>query len=105
MAIKALLLYNKIKQEGKGEKYIQSSTTPDPRHLTREPRGQSFPSSRSQGYKEQTRQYIKDKRETNNKNDPQKKQRLGTASKNALEDLNLFKDNNLTLNFDVKQDT
>ena len=42
----------------------------------------------------------------NNTNDPQKKYRLGTASKNILlEDLNRFYGTNLTLSSDVDQDT
>ena len=39
-------------------------------------------------------------------NDPQKKHRLGTVSKNILlEGLNHFHDANLTLDYDVDQDT
>ena len=48
---------------------------------TREPRGQSFPSRWPQGCKEQIRQYNRQTRNTNNKKDPQKMHRLGTASK------------------------
>ena len=41
-----------------------------------------------------------------NKNDPQKKHRLGTVSKTPLlEGLNRFNGANLTLNSDVDQDT
>ena len=61
--------FHKSKEEGKDQEPIQSNTTPDPGHHmrkcyiynkashTRERRGQSFPSRRPQGCKEQTRQY------------------------------------------------
>ena len=53
------------KKEDKDQESIQSSTTPDPgyqrernnftiRHHKREPRGQPFPSKRSQGINKQT---------------------------------------------------
>ena len=44
--------------------------------------------------------------DTNNTNDPQKKYRLGTVSKNILlEGLNQFHSANLTISSDVDQDT
>ena len=52
-----------------------------------------------------TQRHNKHKTEKNI-NDPQKKYRLGTVSKNILlEGLNLFHGANLTLNSDVDQDT
>ena len=49
---------------------------------------------------------IANTRQNKNINDPQKKYRLGTVSKNILlEGLNRFNGANLTLNSDVDQDT
>ena len=44
-------------------------------------------------------------KDINNKNDPQKKYRLGTVSKKILEGLNPFYGADLTLSSDVDQDT
>ena len=49
---------------------------------TREPRDQPFPSRWTQCCKVQTRQYDRQTRDTYDKNDKQKKQHLGTVSKN-----------------------
>ena len=81
------------KEESKDQEWIQLSNTPDLEHHKgkwqkhrktphiRQRKGQPFPSRWSQCCKEQTRQYNKDKHETqNNKKDPQKKHGLGTVS-------------------------
>ena len=105
------------KIECKDQESTQSSTTPDPghqwegdsftiRHHQREPRGQPFPSRRPQGINKQTHESIT-KQERNNINDPQKKYRLGTVSKNIFTGkLKLVSRRaNLTLSSDVDQDT
>ena len=80
-------------EEGKDQQSIQSST----RHLTRDTKWESDKNTRKHhsqesqevssfpagDCKEQTRQYNKDKHETQiTKQGPQKMQRLGTVSKN-----------------------
>ena len=91
---KALPLYQS-KKEGKYQKSIQSSSTPDPgyqwesdnftiRHHKRQPRGQPFPSRWPQGINKQTRTKALQKQDWNNINDWQKKHCLGTVSKNIL---------------------
>ena len=83
------------KKEGKNQESIQSSTTPDPgyqwesdnvtiRHHKQEPRGQPFPSRWPQGIKKTDVHESITKQDRNNINDPQKKHRLETVSKNIL---------------------
>ena len=106
------------KEEDKEQESIQSNTTSDQGHHNRkwqkhkktshtiEPRGQPFPSRWPQGCKEQTRQHNKDKDKTYiTKNDPQKKHCLGTVCKKITGGLKYVKGTNLTLNWDVDQDT
>ena len=72
----------------------------------RELRGQPFPSRWPQGCTELTRQYNKEKHETQiTKKDLQKKYRLGMVSQKILEGLNMFNGTKLALNSDVDQDT
>ena len=90
------------KKEGNYQESIQSSTTPETgyqwksdnftiRQYKRDPRGQPFPSRWLLGISKQMRTKAWQKQYRNNINDPQKKHRLGTASKNILlEGLNRF---------------
>ena len=84
---------HEIKKKGKDQESIHSSTTPDTeyqcesdnftiRHHKREPRGQLFPSRLPQGINKQTRMKAKHNQDKYKVNDPQKKHRLGTVSKN-----------------------
>ena len=90
------------KKEGKYQESVQSCTTSDPgyqresnkltiRKHKREPRGQPFPSRWPQNINQQTRMKAKQTQDRNNMNDPQKKYRIGSVSKNiSLEGLNRF---------------
>ena len=90
---KEIYLHLKCKGEGKDQESMQSNTTRDPgprmgkwqkqkkMSHAREPWGQPLPNSWPQCCNEQTRQYDRLTRNTNNKKDPQKKHWLGTASK------------------------
>ena len=95
------ILIEQSKKDGKDQESIQSSTTPDPwyqwesdnvtiRHHKREPRSalsQQVTIKHQQTYVHES----KTKQDRNNINDPQKKHRLGTVSKNILlEGLNRF---------------
>ena len=71
------------------------------RYHKREPRGQPFPSRWPQGTNKQTHTKAKQTQDRKNINDPQKKYRLGTVSKNIL--LEGFA--NLALNSDLVLDT
>ena len=73
---------------------------------TRESKGQHFPSRWSQRCKEQTRRHNKDKPEIKiTKRIHKRSTALGRSLKKLLEGLNMFNGTNLTLNFDVDQDT
>ena len=83
-----------LKKEGKDQESIQSSTTPDQgyqwendnvtiRHHKREPRGQPLPAGDHKASTNSVHESIT-KQDRNNINDPQKKHRLGTVSKNIL---------------------
>ena len=90
------------KKLGKDQESIQSSTRPDPgyqwesnnvtiRHHKREPRGQPFPSRWTTRHQQTDVHESITKQDRKNINDPQKKHRLGTVSKNILlEGLNQF---------------
>ena len=80
-------------KEYKDQESMQSSTTSDPRiqwesenftirHHKREPRGQLFPSRWPQGVNKQTRARKHNKK--NSINDPRRKHRLGTVSKEKI---------------------
>ena len=90
------------KKEGKDQESIQSSTTTDPgyqwesdkvtiRHHKRVPRGQPFSQQVTTRHQQTDVNENITKQDRNNINDPQKKHRLGTVSKNILpEGLNQF---------------
>ena len=89
-------LTKKSKKEGKDQELIQSSITPDPgyqwesnkltiRHHKRVPRGQPFPAGNHK-VSISRRERKHNKHKTENMNDPQKKYRLGTVSKNILQE-------------------
>ena len=83
---------------GKSQKYNK--------HHQQEPRGQSFPSRTGEHKAAMNRRKSMGNTIHKNTNDPQKKFRLGTVSKNILlAGLNWFHGANLTLRSDVDQDT
>ena len=75
------------------------------KHHKQEPRGQPFPAGDHKAAMNR-RESMKKKQDINNTNDPQKKYRLRTVSKNILpEGLNRFDGASLILSSDVDQDT
>ena len=76
------------------------------RHHKLEPRGNSFPRSDHKVQLKRRAQRHYNHKTEKNINDPQKKYRLGTVSKNILlEGSNKFHGANLSLDSDVDQDT